>query len=288
MSTSLSVTEPVDYLLVGHLTQDITPSGIKMGGTAAYSALTARALGYKVGIVTSARVDIDLTPLQGIPVHLVPAEHSTTFENIPGATGRIQFLYHTANTLTVADIPPQWSQAPIIHLGPVAQEISTEIVDFLPESFIGLTPQGWMRQWDGDGRVSPRSWTGAARLMPRASAVIISIEDVQGDEGVIAEMVNQIPILVVTEADLGARLYWNGDYRHFSPPSEHEIDATGAGDIFATSFFIRMHETHDPWESARFATLIASRSITRIGLNSVPTSDEVASSRITISSSIQE
>jgi hypothetical protein len=274
MSTSLSVIEPVDYLLVGHLTQDITPSGLKMGGTAAYSALTALALGYKVGIVSSARADIDLTPLNDIPVHLVPSEHSTTFENIPTATGRIQFLYHTANTLTLADIPPQWLPAPIIHL------------DFLPECFIGLTPQGWMRQWDGDGRVSPRSWIHADRLMSRASAVVISIEDVQGDEGVIAEMVNQLPILVVTEADLGARLYWNGDYRHFSPPSEHEIDATGAGDIFATSFFIRMHETHDPWESARFATLIASRSITRIGLSSVPTSEEVASSRITISSSI--
>jgi sugar/nucleoside kinase (ribokinase family) len=122
--------------------------------------------------------------------------------------------------------------------------------------------------------------------MSCASAVIISIEDVQGDESVIVDMINQVPVLIVTEADLGARLYWNGDYRHFSPPPEDEIDATGAGDIFATSFFIRMHETHDPWESARFATLIASRSITRIGLSSVPTPEEVASSRIIISRSI--
>jgi sugar/nucleoside kinase (ribokinase family) len=286
MSTSLSVIEPVDYLLVGHLTQDITPSGLKMGGTAAYSALTAHALGYKVGVVTSARPDIDLTPLNDIPVHLVPSEHSTTFENIPTATGRIQFLYHTANTLTAADIPPQWLPAPIIHLGPVAQEISSGIVDLLPKNFIGLTPQGWMRKWDADGRVSPGAWSDAGKLMSRASAVIISIEDVQGDEGVIAEMINQVPILVVTEADLGARLYWNGDYRHFSPPPEGEIDATGAGDIFATSFFIRMHETHDPWESARFATLIASRSITRVGLDSIPTPEEVATSRITISSTL--
>ena len=286
MSTSLSVIEPVDYLLVGHLTQDITPSGLRMGGTAAYSALTAHALGCKVGVVTSARSDIDLTPLNGIPVLVVPSDHSTTFENIPMATGRVQFLYHTANSLTAADIPPLWLTAPIIHLGPVAQEISTEITDFLPESFIGLTPQGWMRKWDVDGRVSLGHWTNANRLMLRSSAVIISIEDVQGDEGVIADMINQVPILVVTEANLGARLYWNGDYRHFSPPAEHEIDATGAGDIFATSFFIRMHETRDPWESARFATLIASRSITRVGLDSVPTPEEVASSRIIISSTI--
>jgi pfkB family carbohydrate kinase len=278
--------EPVDYLLVGHLTQDITPSGLRLGGTAAYSALTAHALGYKVGVVSSARPDIDLTPLNNIPVHLIPSEYSTTFENIPTPTGRIQFLYHTAKTLTADDIPPQWVTAPIVHLGPVAQEISSGIVDFLPKNFIGLTPQGWMRQWDADGRVSPGPWAEADRLMSSASATIISIEDVQGDEAVIAEMIDQIPILVVTEANLGARLYWNGDYRHFSPPSEHEIDATGAGDIFATSFFIRMHETRDPWESARFATVIASRSITRVGLSSIPTPEEVAVSRITISSTI--
>jgi sugar/nucleoside kinase (ribokinase family) len=91
-----------------------------------------------------------------------------------------------------------------------------------------------------------------------------------------------VPIVIVTEANLGARLYWNGDYRHFSPPEEIEVDATGAGDIFAASFFIRMHETRDPWESTRFATLIASRSITRVGLQSVPTLDEVTASRISI------
>jgi hypothetical protein len=281
-STSITINEPIDYLVVGHLTQDITPSGLTMGGTATYSSLTARALGCKVGIVTAARTDIDLGPLNGIPLHIVPSEHSTTFKNQPTPTGRIQYLYHTARQISAEDIPFQWRSAPIIHLGPVDQEIASDIIDILPESFIGLTPQGWMRKWDADGRVIPVHWENAKRLLARASAVVISIEDVQGDEGVIAEMINQVPILVVTEANLGARLYWNGDYRHFSPPDEKEVDATGAGDIFAASFFTRMHETRDPWESARFATLIASRSITRIGLNSVPTLDEVAASRIII------
>jgi hypothetical protein len=45
--------EPIDYLVIGHLTQDIIPDGFRLGGTAAYSALTARALGLRVGIVTS-------------------------------------------------------------------------------------------------------------------------------------------------------------------------------------------------------------------------------------------
>jgi sugar/nucleoside kinase (ribokinase family) len=53
------------------------------------------------------------------------------------------------------------------------------------------------------------------------------------------------------------------------------VDATGAGDIFAAAFFIRLFKTRDPWEAARFATLIASRSVTRIGLNGIPTQSEI-------------
>lgn len=117
---------------------------------------------------------------------------------------------------------------------------------------------------------------------PKLPQAVLSIEDVQGDENVIASLIEQVPILVVTEADLGARLYWNGDYRHFSPPKYPEIDATGAGDIFATAFFSRMLESKDPWESARFATLIASNSISRVGLASIPTAEEVANNRISV------
>ena len=52
------------------------------------------------------------------------------------------------------------------------------------------------------------------------------------------------------------------------------MDATGAGDIFAAAFFFRLHTTRDPWEAARFATLVAANSITRRGLQGIPTPDE--------------
>ena len=46
--------EPVDYLVIGHVAHDLTPEGPRLGGTVAYSALTARALGLRVGVVTAA------------------------------------------------------------------------------------------------------------------------------------------------------------------------------------------------------------------------------------------
>ena len=54
-----------------------------------------------------------------------------------------------------------------------------------------------------------------------------------------------------------------------------EVDATGAGDIFATAFFARLYATRDPWEAARFATHLAAFSVTRSGLDSIPTQEEI-------------
>jgi sugar/nucleoside kinase (ribokinase family) len=57
-----------------------------------------------------------------------------------------------------------------------------------------------------------------------------------------------------------------------------ELDPTGAGDIFAAAFFFRLYNTRDPWEAARFATQLAAISVTRSGLQSIPTQEEIQDS----------
>ena len=104
---------------------------------------------------------------------------------------------------------------------------------------------------------------------------MISREDVGDDEELIEAMAHQTQVLAVTEAEAGAVLYWNGDRRRFRAPEVKEVDATGAGDIFASAFFIRLHQTHDPWEAARFATQLSARSVTRVGLEGIPTQPEI-------------
>ena len=59
---------PVDYLIIGHISEDITPQGKVPGGTVSYSALTAKANGLKVGIVTSCRSDLNLDLFAGIEI----------------------------------------------------------------------------------------------------------------------------------------------------------------------------------------------------------------------------
>lgn len=268
--------DPVDYLVIGHLTRDLTPQGPRLGGTVAYAARTAQALGLRVGVLTAAGPDLDLSPLNGLPIVVQSSHQTTTFENIPLEGGkRRQQLHARAERLDLSLIPPSWHRAPIVHFGPVADELAPELPPFLSFTLLGLTPQGWMRTWDEQGTVRHRRWERAETLLSQAGAVVISLEDVDGDEEEIDRLAHSLPVLAVTEGPAGARLYWHGDQRRFRAPRMNEVDATGAGDIFAAAFFIRLYITRDPWEAARFATRLAAFSVTRPGLEGVPTQQEI-------------
>jgi sugar/nucleoside kinase (ribokinase family) len=272
----------LNYLIVGHVTRDIHEGKSTLGGTAAYSAVCALALGRTPAIVTAGEKDHPIRELNGILIKWKVSVHSTTFENKETNHGRKQILHAVADRLLPEDVPLDWRSSRIVHLGPVAGEVDPGIIDIFPDSFIGLTPQGWMRSRDESNAVHFHPWDYSDRLLQRADAVVLSIEDVMGDENLIQSYANMTNILVVTEGNNGAMVYWKGDVRHFSAPKVPVVDLTGAGDIFATAFFDRLETTCDPWESARRAIQIASRSVTRVGLMGVPTTQEIRSFQIEI------
>ncbi len=102
---------PVDYLIIGHLACDLTPGGPRLGGTAAYSALTGRALGLRVGVVTAWGGELPLDVLEGIQVRSMQVEHSTTFENVYTPEGRQQFVHHIAPDILLENVPLAWRGA---------------------------------------------------------------------------------------------------------------------------------------------------------------------------------
>ncbi len=267
--------EPVDYLVIGHITVDLTPSGPVLGGSAVYSALTARALGLRVGIVTLRGNEIPLDELEVIPVVSGESKTSTTFENIYTPQGRTQHIRRVAPKIDFAIVPEAWRRAKIIHLAPVAQEVDSVLPPGFRPSLLGLTPQGWMRSWDENGLVHPCAWDKAESALEEAGAVVFSLEDVGGNEELIEQYAHTGRLLVVTEGVAGARVFWHGDSRRFRAPKVDEVDATGAGDVFAAAFFARLLNTRDPWEAARFANQVAAISVKRPGMAGVPTYDEI-------------
>ena len=270
----------LDYLVIGHVTRDLINGDFAVGGTVSYSARTALALGCRVGIVTSASPDLDLDQvLDGVLVTRFSAPTTTTFKNTYTPSGRRQVLHSLAETLTPEMLPSHWKVAPgsgIIHVGPIARECDSALADAFGDAFVGVTPQGWMRRWDQSGHVSDCLWEEAEPWLARADAVVLSDEDVCGDESLVSQYASRTRLLVVTHGTTGSTVYTQGQIRSFSAPSMPEVDPTGAGDIFAAAFFVALQRCGDAWTAARFANCIAARSVTRAGLASTPNPDEVA------------
>ena len=68
----------------------------------------------------------------------------------------------------------------------------------------------------------------------------------------------------------GALLYVNGDRFEVKPRPTVEVDATGAGDVFATAFMLHYHRDGDPWAAAEAATCAASLSVEGEGWSAMP------------------
>jgi sugar/nucleoside kinase (ribokinase family) len=119
-------------------------------------------------------------------------------------------------------------------------------------------------------------------VLARADAVVLSLEDVGGNWGLAAECAAQTRLLALTQGAEGCTIYADGEIRHFPAPEVDEEDSTGAGDIFAASFFYALERRlafsrgPDPWTAARFANCVAAQSVTRSGLSSTPSAEEAA------------
>jgi sugar/nucleoside kinase (ribokinase family) len=271
----------IDYLVIGYICKDLLPKGYSIGGTVAYSALTASNLGQRVAIVTSAAPDLDFqSKLRGIQVHVQDSPATTTFENLYFQGARQQFLRNVAARIHAEAIPPAWRQASIVHLGPLAQEMDESLANFFSDALLAATPQGWMRQWDEAGRVRPKQWDERA-LPDSVQIVIFSKEDIGGDESRFEACARRFKIVIMTDGRHGATVACEGEVRHFPAHPTVEIDPTGAGDIFAAAFLVAFRETGDPWRSACFANCVGAASVTRSGLAGIPMPHELLQCRVT-------
>jgi len=266
-----------DFLAIGHVTRDLLPNGgSTVGGTATYASLTARALGVSVGVLTSASPDLDVAgALPGIHLHILPASQATTFENIYDGTARKQIVHGVASALLPADLPPGWEAAPVVLLAPIARELGAGWPGAFHCALIGVTPQGWMRRWDADGLVHARPWEEAAEILPAVDVLCFSEDDVARDEQIIRQYSDAARIAVVTRGRGGATVFRNGTRRDLPAFRAQEVDPTGAGDVFAAAFLVRLRETGDPYLAARFANCAAAFAIEGPGTSTIPSRRQV-------------
>jgi sugar/nucleoside kinase (ribokinase family) len=283
----LQTSRTPEYLVIGHICADLLSDGsVVLGGTALYSALAAARLGWRVGVLTRgaygqkiAGHDIpSLEPYaEEFSIIVQDAERPTMFINEYTAGRRVQTMPHWAGPIDLRGLPPHWRNAKVIHLGPVAQEVDPKQTGALTPYFLGVTPQGWMRDWphESGGKVKLNHLRLPGELLGRLDGVVVSDEEISLARDTV-ERVGARRLGVITKGEYGARVYYGGEHADLPGYKVHAVDLTGAGDVFAAAFFIRATDrSASAITATRYANAVAALSLRGIGPAGVPTAKEV-------------
>jgi len=261
----------VDFVAIGHVTLDETRDGVRPGGAAYYAGLTARRLGLRVAVLTSRAADYPGEVLQpDIAVVDVPTDHTTVYRVEASARGRQLILRSRAADIDETYLPDDWREAPLVMLCPVANEVDPALAAAFPDAALGVAPQGWLRSRGKDGVIAPQPWTDADLVLPHAQSLVVSVEDIEPFEKQALEWFQHVPQGAVTRGRQGATLFVNGDPYHVAADPATEVDAIGAGEVFAATLLIEYQREGNPWEAAAAATCAAAASIEAIGVAGIP------------------
>lgn len=262
---------PPQFVAVGHVTLDHIGEDVRPGGTALYAGLTAHRLGCSVGLVTSFGPDFprNVFPPK-IEVAHVPAPQTTVFRHETARDGRRLTLLSRAADLEIGHLPPSFKAADLALLCPDANEVDPYFAAEFSEGAVGAAAQGWLRARGAGGAISPARWEDAPPVLPHVQALFLSEEDLGPFAEEIVEWFQQIPLGVITLGSRGAHLFVSGERYFIEAEPADEVDATGAGDVFAAAFLIDYQRHGNPWEAAQFAACAAALSVEGIGVAAIP------------------
>ncbi len=287
-----SATAPrYDYTTVGHVTVDVLAAepalaaepteGIasarpgspqhrshRPGGTALYSALQAARLGLRTRVVTQGdprEIEDLLAPYRDeLDLTIVPAGHTTTLRTAGAGHERRQQLLAWAGPIaaTVA------VDTAILHLAPVARE--TPRMWAGGARFVGLTPQGLVREWNAEGEIA---LTPLNRdLLPaHCDAWVLSERERECCAEPLALTTAAGTVVAVTAAHNPTELHLPGGERLRVPvPAvQAPVDDLGAGDVFAAAFFVALYEGQAPTQAAAFASAAAAVRVAGVGPSAI-------------------
>jgi sugar/nucleoside kinase (ribokinase family) len=183
-----------------------------------------------------------------------------------------------AERLDVEHVPFDWLDTQILLAAPVLDEVDPTILGRFRRSLVGAVGQGWLRRWSGAADTPlGRGDLSSIEAIPPVGALLVSDEDFEGALSDLPEVLEGLtPIAVVTHGVAGADLFWSGEWRPVPAFRAREADPTGAGDVFAAAFLVRLSETRDPVGAARFASAAASLSVEATGpLESAPSREAI-------------
>jgi sugar/nucleoside kinase (ribokinase family) len=209
-------------------------------------------------VVTAAPIDPSEIPeLSDIQFLTIGSDSWTSFRNEYRGDRRVQTWVSSAPPIRTEDVPMKWQLAEIVHLAPIAQEVSPDFILGCPSGLCCATIQGWLRGKTSSSAVLVEVNADLERALRYLDVGIMSGEDIQNDQVLLAQLATWSRSLVVTRGPDGCDILEEGGARHVRTKPVQLADPTGAGDMFAAAYFIAFSKNRDADAAARFANEFA-------------------------------
>ncbi|MCW4009812.1 MAG: carbohydrate kinase family protein [Candidatus Bathyarchaeota archaeon] len=284
----MAATSP-DVAVVGHFSADSIklPSNAKpypiLGGAAAYVSLSARQLDASAMVISKVGADFPKTYLkrlrgEGVDVtHVIktPEEATTSFELTynQDLSSRTLRLRRHGSPILPSELP-RFLHAKAVHVAPIADEISFEVVAQLKScgDLLCCDPQGMTRRFDADGNVACCAQLDR-RILPLVDVFKCSVDEIKvlTDKSELNQAINAVhdfgpKIVIATMGTAGSVFSVQNEIRRVPAcESMRVVDPTGAGDAFMGGFLAEYTRKKDLFWCACVGSASASLVVEDVG-----------------------
>jgi sugar/nucleoside kinase (ribokinase family) len=235
-----------------------------LGGPATYTSLAAKRLGATASVISKVGGNFPEAYLwwlkkEGIDLSGVikqADQPTTSFELCysKDLSERTLSLKGKGAPIELADVPADL-KAKTVHVGPIANEVSFEVIEHLKQcaDVLSLDPQGLLRSFDEAGTVTENASVdkrifGLINIYKSSQTEIFALTG-QSELKAAVEAVHDFGVetVIVTMGTKGSVLSVEGaQYSVAACPSQVLVDPTGAGDAFIGGFlteYLRQKES---------------------------------------------
>jgi len=278
----------LDLVTVGHFAIDAISSPklvserIALGGSATYVSIAAAKLGAKVSVISKVGKDfpnqyldwlrsnqVDLSGLKRIRSS-VTTKFALRYQHEHKRKLQLKAL---APPIQANDIPNSL-QAQVIHVAPIANEVSIGVVRKLSKlaGVLSFDPQGFVRDFDAHGNVRPKRSKAGTNL--ELIDIYKSSQDEMRTVTGIANMRqaarkiqdNGVKIVIVTQGLHGSTLLFESVFYNVPACKPRVVlDSTGAGDAYIGAFLAEYMRGGDPYWCACVGSAAASFVVEGVG-----------------------
>lgn len=276
-----------DLVTVGHFAIDqiflpkIAALKPTLGGSPTYVSLAARKLGAKVSVISKVGENFPSEYVEWLKangVDLSGLKHirdaSTTRFLLKYEKQKRQLQLKSQAPLIYPKDVSNSLQAKAIHVAPIANELSQDVIDKLRglTTVLSLDPQGFVRKFDEQGNVRLEKWENP-QVLRQIDIYKSSLDEIKAVTGLsdfrrAVQKIREygVKIIVVTKGMKGATLFFDEEiYEIPACKSKVVQDVTGAGDGFIGAFLAEYVQGKDPVWCAYVGSAAASFIVEGLG-----------------------